>query len=175
MGNESALVPVAVTDRGIIDEICRFRVRVWAATGCLAAEAFPDGIWRDLQDDACTHLAILSGAELLAAARWSLCDLLEQVPDAEQYRRIGLELEGPIALPERIVVSPFVPHLNLAAPLLVALDNLSRAAGARYAVGQASGAMARMLEQRGRCRIVGSAAPDPRFMGVQFYIVVREL
>jgi hypothetical protein len=174
MGNESALVPFRVTDRSTIDEICRFRVRVWAASGCLAADAFPNGIWRDALEDICTHLAIISDAEILAAGRWSLHESLEQMPDAEQYARSGLRLEGLIASPERIVVSPSLRPLNLAWRLMDAFDDLSRAAGARYSVGQASPAMARILARLGR-RVVGPADPDPRFPGVQFQIVAREL
>jgi hypothetical protein len=167
------LVPIRVTDRGTIEQICRFRVQVWAATGLLAPDAFPGGTWRDAMDDQCTHLAILSGAEILAAGRWSLYQSMEQIPDAEQYKRVGLELEGPIGLPERIVVSRSIPYFNLAWRLLDALDDLSRDAGARYAVGLASPAMVRILKRRNR-RVVGQAAPDPRFPGVQFHIIVRE-
>jgi hypothetical protein len=174
MGNESTLHPFQVTDPAVIDEICRFRVRVWGETGRLAVHLFPNGCWRDPLDDDCTHLAIVSGGELLAAARWSLHASLDQLPDSEQYARLGLDLDGPIALPERIVVSPHVPHLNLAWRLLDALDDLSVAVGARCSIAQASPGMLRLLSFRNRCRVVGEATEDRRFPGVKFVIVLRE-
>ena len=172
MGNDSPLDPVIVTDPDRIAEICRFRVRVWLSSGHAVPNTFPHGTWRDEWDDTCKHLAIIRDEEIMASARWSLHDSLEQVPEAEQYVRLGLRLEGPIAVAERIAVSPSVPYLGLAWRLLDALDELSRSAGARHAIGQASPAMVRILERRGR-RVVGPAAPDPRFPGIPFQIVVR--
>jgi hypothetical protein len=171
--SESSLVPIEVTDRRTIDEICRFRVRVWEATGCLAANAFPDGIWRDEWDDICAHWAVMSGGGILAAARWSVHESLEAIPEAEQYRHLDLRLQGPIATAGRIVVSPAIPHLSLAWDLLDALERRSRLAGARYGIGQASPAMVRILQRRG-LRIVGPAAPDARFPGVLFQVAIRD-
>ena len=168
------LVPVEVTEPSLIDSICRFRVQVWAATGCLAPDAFPNGIWRDELDDTCKHLVVMQGERILAAARWSLHRSVDELPEAKQYQRLHLQLEGPIGVVERVVACPSVPHLGLSRVLLDAIEAKLRAAGARYELGQASPSMVRLSLRRGR-HIVGPAAPDPRFPGVEFQIMLIRL
>jgi phenylacetate-CoA ligase len=171
---QSALVPIEVTDRNLIDAICRFRVEVWSATGRLAPGAFPDGTWRDEWDDRCRHLVVMQGDRIVAAARWGVYRSLSEAPEADQYKEMQLELDGPIAVVERVVVSTAVSHLGLSVALLNAIQEKLRADGVKYEIGQVSPSMLRLMRRRGR-EILGPAAPDPRFPGLEFRLVLHRL
>jgi GNAT superfamily N-acetyltransferase len=167
--------PLEVTDAETIDQICRLRAPVWEATGQAAAAAFPDGGWRDPFDADCAHWIIRDHRrQLVAAARVTVHDRLEDVPGAEEYLRYGLRLPGPIAAPARVVVLGEAQGGGLARRLLDAQDAFARRAGARHAVRQASPAMVRLLVHRA-WRILGPATPDPRFTGVRFQVAVLDL
>lgn len=167
--------PLEVADAETIDEICRLRARVWEATGQAAATAFPDGGWRDPYDSDCLHWIIRDDrGRLVAAARVTVHDRLEEVPEAEEYSRYGLRLPGPIAAPARVVVLAEAQGGGLARRLLDAQDAFARRVGARHAVRQASPAMVRLLVRRA-WRILGPATPDPRFTGVLFEVAVLDL
>jgi len=167
--------PLEVADAETIDEICRLRAQVWETTGQAAAAAFPDGGWRDPYDSDCAHWIIRGGRQrLVAAARVTVHDRLEDVPEAEEYLRYGLRLPGPIASPARVVVLGEARGAGLARRLLDAQDAFARRVGARHAVRQASPAMVRLLAHRA-WRVLGPATPDPRFTGVRFQVAVLDL
>ncbi|NQT16886.1 MAG: GNAT family N-acetyltransferase [Planctomycetes bacterium] len=167
--------PLEIAEAETIDEICRLRARVWEATGQAAATAFPDGGWRDPYDSDCPHWIIRDHrGRLVAAARVTVHDRLEEVPEAEEYLRYGLRLPGPIAAPARVVVLAEAQGGGLARRLLDAQDAFARRAGARHAVRQASPAMVRLLVRRA-WRILGPATPDPRFTGFRFEVAVLDL
>lgn len=167
--------PREVTDPDAIAEICRFRARVWAETGHLAQAAFgPEG-WRDPIDSHCQQWVIRAAdGTLVAAGRLSVHARLEDVHQAEEYRRYGLELEGPVAAPDRVVVASSVQGCGLGRQILDIQDATARQRGARWAVRQASPGMVRLLCQRG-WQIVGPASADPRFPGMDFQVAVKDL
>lgn len=167
--------PLEVTDGETIEAICRLRAHVWKATGQAAEGAFPNGGWRDPHDSGCAHWIIRDRHDrLVAAARVTVHDRLEDVLEAEEYLRHGLRLPGPIAAPDRVVVLAEARGNGLARRLLDAQDAFARKAGARHAVRQASPAMVRLLVHRA-WRILGPASPDPRFPGVRFQVAVLDL
>jgi GNAT superfamily N-acetyltransferase len=161
-------------DEHVIAEICRFRVSVWREEGQLASHAFPNGQWRDPVDGQSTHWLIRDFRGCCAAAgRLSMHRSLEEVHQAEEYLRFGLQLPGSVAAPDRVVVARFARASGLGRQILDLQDAAAQAAGASHAVRQASPRMAQLLEHRG-WQVLGRASPDDRFSGVEFQVVVKE-
>ena len=167
--------PERVTDGPTLEAIYRLRASVWRETGDIAQAAFGDGRWSDEHDPSSLHWVVRGDAgELVAAARLSVHERLADVPEAEEYTAVGLDLEGRIAAPARVVVAAAARRHGLAGRLLDAQDEAARAAGCTYAVRQSSPAMRRLLARRG-WRDVGPAGRDDRFPGVRFEVMVLEL
>ena len=166
--------PVEVNDTATLDSISRLRVTVWRDTGSLAPGAFPDGVWWDPIDTDARHWVFRRDAGLLAAGRLSIHTRLEEVWQAEEYLGAGLDLEGPVAAPDRVVVARTAEGRGLASRLVEVQDEAAIEAGAQHAVRQASPAMQRLAAARG-WRAVGAASPDPRFPDVRFQIMTRDL
>lgn len=165
--------PIEITDARAIEHVCRFRAFVWSQTGGLADGSFGDGRWRDEFDEISRHWVITRAGDLVAAARLSIHDRLEDVPEAEEYLAAGLALAGRIASPGRVVVSPSAQRCGLATQLLDVQDEAALEAGAAHALRQASPGMCRLLTRRG-WRDVAAARTDPRFPGVSFRVMLRD-
>ena len=161
--------PFEVTDAPTIEAICRFRVEVWRQMGSLAEGAFPDGLWRDPIDADCTHWVVMRGDRLVAAGRLSMHESLAQVHQGQEYINTGLQLQGPIAAPDRLVVCPTAQRQGLAWKLMELQDQVAKEAAARYAVSQVSPGMSRLRVRRG-WQLVRPATPDSRFPGVDFQV-----
>ena len=161
-------------DANVIEEICRFRVRVWREAGQLASHAFPGGLWRDAADAQATHWLIRNSTGRCAAAgRLTMHESLADVYQSQEYLRFGLDLTGPIAAPDRVVVAGFARGSGLGRQILDLQDSAAEARGATHAVRQASPRMTELLEHRG-WRKLGAASPDARFPGVEFQVVMKE-
>lgn len=159
-----------VRDSPTIDEICRFRARVWTATPGASQHAFPSGEWRDDIDSWARHWIGRSPAgELVAAARLAIFDRLEHLSEAPEYLNYGLQADGQIAAPDRVVVAPAEQGQGWAGLLLDAQHAASSDSGAVCALRQASPRMARLLERRG-WQMLGPASIDPRFPQTQFTV-----
>ena len=92
--------PAEVNGTEMLDEIAVLRAEVWQAAGAVAATAFPEGRWRDEYDLIAIHWTIRDeNSRLVAAARLTVHPTLADVPEAEEYARYGLNLQGPIAAP----------------------------------------------------------------------------
>ena len=164
---------VETTDKTLIDEICRFRVRV-CEEGQLSSEAFRIGVWRDHCDDDAIHWLIRdSDRRLAAAGRLNICASLDDVHQAEEYLRFGLKLPGPIAAPDRVVVARHARGKGLGRQILDLQDAAAEARDVSHAVRQASPRMIELLKHRG-WRLLGPASHDDRFPGVDFQVVVKE-
>ena len=167
--------PERVSDAPTLEAIYRLRAAVWRETGDIARAAFGDGRWSDEHDPGSLHWVVRADAgELVAAARLSVHERLADVPEAEQYTAVGLDLAGRIASPARLVVAAAARRHGLAGRLHDARDEAARAAGCTYAVSQSTPVMSRLLARRG-WRDVGPAGRDDRFPGVRFEIMVLEL
>jgi GNAT superfamily N-acetyltransferase len=171
-GEEQFVGPTEVTDARAIEDACRFRASVWSQTGALADRAFDQGRWRDDFEEVSRHWVITRAGEVVAAARLSVHDRLEGVPESEEYLLAGLRLPGRIASPGRVVVAPSAQRRGLASQLLEEQDRAAVEAGAAYAVRQASPDMCRLLTRRG-WRDVAASCMDPRFPGVTFRVMYR--
>lgn len=166
--------PERASDTPTLDAIYRLRAAVWRETGDIAQAAFADGRWSDEHDPASLHWVVRDGDELVAAARLSVHERLADVPEAEEYAAVGLELEGRIAAPARVVVAAAARRHGLAWQLLDTQDAAARAERCAFAVRQSSPAMSRLLRRRG-WQDRGLARPDERFPGVRFEVMVLEL
>jgi hypothetical protein len=170
---DSSWQVIETCDERVIAEICRFRVSVWREEGQLAAHAFSNGQWRDPVDDRATHWLIRDvRGRCAAAGRLSMHDSLAEVHQADEYLRFGLQLPGPVAAPDRVVVAGFARASGLGRQILDLQDSAACARGASHAVRQASPRMAQLLEHRG-WRVLGPASPDDRFPGVEFQVVIK--
>ncbi len=164
--------PVEISDPYTIAQICRFRARVWKASGKLRADAFGDEGWRDPIDSRCRHWVIRNTDHVIVAAgRLSMHDTLDDVHQSEEYRQYGLDVAGPIASPDRVVVCPSMQGGGLGWQILNAQDEAAFEQGATYAVRQASPGMVQLLRHRG-WEIMGPASDDPRFPGEKFQVAV---
>jgi GNAT superfamily N-acetyltransferase len=166
--NEIQLVTAG--DRETINEICRFRVRVWLATAGVAPTAFPTKTWRDRVDDVAQHWICRDAAgRLLACGRLAMHASIREMIEPHEYERFGLQVSGSIAAPDRVVVLPAAQGQGLAGRLLDKQHAASKAAGAVCALRQASPKMARLLVRRG-WKLYGPASTDWRFPGIQFTV-----
>ena len=158
-------IPIEVAGEHWLEIIARLRARVWRETGACAADAFPDGTWRDELDPHCRHWVVLHAGVALAAARLSVHASLDDVPEAAQYRGFGLASHAPIGCPGRVVVASALVDAQHAAMCEM---------GVRLALRQAAPEMIPLLTRRG-WRILGPASPDPMFPGVVFSVAALEL
>jgi GNAT superfamily N-acetyltransferase len=155
-----------------IDEICRFRAEVWSAIPGTRPDAFPLGHWRDPFDDWARHWIVRSeDGRLVAAARLTIHDGVEQMIEPREYLRYGLKADGQIAAPDRVVVAHGWRNRGLAAKLLEVQERAGRDANAVCAARQASPGMVRLIQPRG-WRILGPASRDPRFPSTCFSVAM---
>ena len=162
-----------VTDSDTIDQIFRFRAKVWTGINGVAADAFPSGRWQD-QHDANAHHWIVTNSEnrIVGSARLNLHEQIEDVVEAEQYQRYSVQCDGLIAAPDRVVVCASARRQGIAQRLLDAQHDASVRAGVSCALRQASPSMCRLISKRD-WQLLGPATIDPRFPETAFTVAVR--
>jgi GNAT superfamily N-acetyltransferase len=161
-----------VSDPREIDEICRFRARVWLATPGTSPRAFPAGEWRDEIDANARHWVVRAAdGSLVAAARQAILEDIASIIEPAEYLRYGLHTDGRVAAPDRVVVAPAVRSMGLAGRLLDEQHRAAKAAGAVCAARQASPRMVQLLVRRG-WQILGPAGVDSRFPGTNFSVAI---
>lgn len=168
-------LPQVVHNTEVLEQVFRFRERVWRATGGIAADAFANGSWQDEWDADGTHWVIRDESfRIVGSARSTLHESIHAVPEAEEYLRYGYFPDGRIASPARLVVSPECQGRGLGKRLLVVQHQHAAEAGASHAVCQASPTMVRLLLPRG-WQLLGPARLDPRFPAVQFQVACLDV
>ncbi len=122
-----------VNDPAVLGRIFALRVAAWRKRN----RTFPDiGLWTDPFDEGALHWAVQSGqGEVVAAARMTLHDGIQQVPDAEIYPPAVLELTGSVASINRLVVCSTMAGMGLVAALDNARIERARSEGCRWVVG----------------------------------------
>lgn len=154
--------------------IARFRVDVWQSYGILAEGYYIDGRCLEEQDQEAIHLVILAGDRLCGAVRYNDYAQLADCPLASSYRAAGIELSGPIAIPERMVVDPEFARQGIWAELSDRLLQLCVERKARYMISECSELVARAMRKRGR-QSLGMAPIDPRFPGARFEWMLTDI
>ncbi len=150
-----------------LTRIARFRVEVWRAYGILADGCYEDGLCLEPQDQDAIHIVLQAEGRLCGAVRYNDYPRLEACPLASSYQAAGIVLDGPIAVPERLVVAPEFAGLDIWAALSDRLLQIGQQRQARYMISECSEPIARAVKKRGR-RSLGMAPVDPRFPGSRF-------
>jgi GNAT superfamily N-acetyltransferase len=126
-------VEIAPRDRPLLDRIGRLRVRAWST---LIPEAAAMEIWLDGFEAAARHWVVYRGDELIAAARLSVHQGIEDVPDPECFVGVFREpIPTPIASFNRLVVDPSARELGISRRLDLVRLEAAEAMGCRCAIG----------------------------------------
>lgn len=147
--------------------IARFRVEVWQSYGILAEGWYEDGLCLEPEDQHAIHIIYQIEGRLCGAVRYNDYPSLEECPLASSYREAGIALEGPVAIPERLVVAREFSGQSIWAALSDRLLQIGQQRQARYMISECSEPIARAVKKRGR-HSLGTAPADPRFPGSQF-------
>lgn len=125
-------------DDGLLQSIGRLRVEAWDTE---LPEKSGMECWLDEHDIRARHWLAFFNEELVASARLSVHEELDQVPDSESYEGVFAEPpRGPIASLNRLVVHPSARGLGLSKRLDLMRMEAARAMGCRSLVlGTASG------------------------------------
>ena len=133
MTNGYEPIEVDPHDRIVLEKIGRLRVLAWSTV--IPATARKTNCWLDEFELAARHWCIFHEGEPIAAARMTIHDRLEDVPDAEIYAGVfAVPLPTPIACFSRLVVHPDFRRRGLAQKLDDVRIAAARAAVARAAV-----------------------------------------
>jgi N-acetylglutamate synthase-like GNAT family acetyltransferase len=87
----------------LLEDVFALRILAWRSQVGIPANISQ---WKDELDGVSRHWAILRRSKPIAAARLSMHATIDDVPDAEVYAGMALDLPGPIASISRCVVHP---------------------------------------------------------------------
>jgi len=128
------LLEVSPTNRLLIEKIGRLRVRAWATE---IPEVVSLGVWLDHFDETARHWVMLREGEPIAAARLTVHQSLDEVPEPEVYVGVFPDpLPTPIASINRLVVDPSARGLGLSRRLDLCRLDAAEACGCRCVVGE---------------------------------------
>ena len=99
------MLPEIITDPNVLDTIFAVRWRVLTEIG-MPEEIYPNRIVRDPHDKFGTHLALIDGDTIRAAARTSIHQHASQLPSPHYFAAASKLLEPPIASMNRLIVVP---------------------------------------------------------------------
>jgi predicted GNAT family N-acyltransferase len=112
------LLEISPTDKAMLEEIGRLRIRAWATE---IPEASTMEKWLDSFDPSSRHWIIKQGDILIASARLSVHESVNQVPDRDSYKGMFRQAPpSPIVSFNRLVVAPSSRGLGLSRRLLIA-------------------------------------------------------
>lgn len=100
--------------------------------------------WEDPEDGSSQHWAIQHGTTIVAAARLTVADRVEQLPSAEVYRGILPPLSGKLASINRLVVDPLHGGQGLSGWLDRARLAHADRSGAQHVVAQTFAGISRI-------------------------------
>jgi hypothetical protein len=92
--------PIEVSDPATVREICRLRARVWRAEGFSAIRPCPDEHTHHAR-----HWIAVRQGELVAAARLCFHNSIEETPEFEDIRHLGLSVPHRFAFMSHLIVS----------------------------------------------------------------------
>jgi GNAT superfamily N-acetyltransferase len=155
------MIELPASDTETLVKIGELRVRAWST---LIPQAESMGTWLDEFEASSRHWVVYRGYELIAAARMSVHQHIEEVPDPECYVGVfGEPVPAPIASFNRLVVDPSARGLRISRRLdLVRLD-AAEGMGCRCAIGSISSGEHRLRQMAELgFTVVGPGNPDPR-------------
>ena len=170
----SNFAPKIVQGADWLDRIARFRVKIWSLNDMIDLSLFPDNLCLENVDHSATQLVIEENGELCAAARYTQYPDINSTHLGIYYRESGIVIDGPIGIPERLVVHPDVTRQGVAWKMAKSLGNLGVERGARYMVSECSPKVAALMRKRKRVSL-GFAPNDPRFPHVHFEWMLSDI
>jgi len=150
-----------------IDRIAHFRVEVWKLNDMVDMTYFPDNKCLEEVDKKATHKIVQWQGRLIAATRYTHYPDLDSTHHGDYYRRGGIDLQGPIGIPEHTVVHPDFAGRGLGKAITDSYFDLGRRNKVRFHLSENTPVNAELLRNMGR-KSLGMAPPDPRFPGIQF-------
>jgi GNAT superfamily N-acetyltransferase len=136
-----------VVDLNILEKIYALRVNAWRTNMNIPAWA---KAWKDSFDNDAQHWAIMSGNVPIAAARITVHNYPDEVPDAEIYNGLIANVPSPICSFNRLVVHPDFRGLGLSRLLDEVRLATAKSLGCRTAILTVSDARrARAIEAHG--------------------------
>jgi GNAT superfamily N-acetyltransferase len=120
-----------VADEAILQEIFALRIIAWRGQATIPPDV---ANWTDPIDLLARHWAIFYGERPIASARLSMHMKTAELPDAEIYSGILLDVLAPIGSINRCVVHPDFRHLGLAKELVKVRIAAARTLGCRMIV-----------------------------------------
>ncbi|GJM13004.1 MAG: hypothetical protein DHS20C12_14070 [Pseudohongiella sp.] len=150
-----------------LEQIARLRVEVWDHYGMVDMSYFPDNKCLEAVDSIAIHHIAQHEGRLMAAARYTVYPDLESSHNAGYYKEAGIQLEGPIGIPERTVVHPDFSGQGLGRAIARTHRAEALKQGVRFNISENTEVNARLLRAIGR-KSLGMAPPDPRFPGIQY-------
>ena len=156
-----------------IDRIAHFRFDVWQARGMIDTSYFPEQKCLEPIDQQAVHFAVEWEDELVAAARISRHDDIHSTHHGDYYRKAGIDLEGPVAIPEHTVVRPDMDGKGLHKLITAENIRVAKEFGVRYSVVECTPIAAALIKKMGRPSL-GRAPDDPRFPGIEFEWILAE-
>lgn len=132
-----------------LNEIGKFRLKVWREASQINEDCFPNGEWTDPLDLQGRHWIVKDSMGLIASARLTLYPTLEECGDSEPWIRANRALPAPIAQLSRLVVDPRGQRQGIGLLLNRLRVEAAKSMGARSVIGIASQQNSRLLERIG--------------------------
>jgi len=153
-----------------IERIAYFRVEVWNLNGMVDMSYFPERKCLEAVDSEAIHRIAQWQGRLIAATRYTQYADLQSTHHGDYYGRAGIELQGPIGIPEHTVVHPEFAGRGLGKAITESHVAHALKFGVRFNISENTLANAEMMHKMGVTsrKSLGRAPPDPRFPGIQF-------
>ena len=103
------MTPTLLTDKSRLQEIYDLRIAAWENSdrvGSINRKTFPNGWAEEIDKDAYHFVIIDDNNKIVASARISLHDNLDELPYPNSFKHFQLPTERPFAFYSRLVVSP---------------------------------------------------------------------
>ena len=147
-----------VVDLTVLEKVYAMRVIAWRTNMNLPAGV---AAWKDSFDDSAQHWAIMTGDVPIAAARITVHNYPDEVPDAEVYNGLIAKVSSPICSFNRLVVHPLYRGLGLSRRLDQVRLAAAKTLGCRSVIITVSDTRrARTIETYG-FKCVGDGIPYP--------------
>eukprot|EP01113_Clastostelium_recurvatum_P010381 TRINITY_DN15150_c0_g1_i3.p1 TRINITY_DN15150_c0_g1~~TRINITY_DN15150_c0_g1_i3.p1 ORF type:complete len:173 (-),score=19.98 TRINITY_DN15150_c0_g1_i3:29-547(-) len=160
---------ISPSDKDAMEAIGRFRMLVWKKEGEVAEHLFPDGIWLDRLDPVARHW-ILKGQEgnILACARLTVHQTLDDNPDGYLWREANRTLPEPVANISKLVVDEKIRGRGIASQLNYIRIIAAKEMGCKSINVTASEANSRLLTSKHSFEDTGIRVTFPNRPTVEF-------
>eukprot|EP01119_Soliformovum_irregulare_P006942 TRINITY_DN19352_c0_g1_i1.p1 TRINITY_DN19352_c0_g1~~TRINITY_DN19352_c0_g1_i1.p1 ORF type:complete len:193 (-),score=29.88 TRINITY_DN19352_c0_g1_i1:14-547(-) len=158
----------------IMEEIGRFRMKVWKQEGKVAEELFKDGIWLDHLDPIAKHWILRDGeGAIVASCRMTIHQTLKENPDGYLWIEKGRPLPEPVANISKLVVDAKMRGRGIASRMNQLRIKLAKELGCRSINVTASDANSRLLISKHgfvdtSIRVIFPNRPTIEFQGLEF-------